>query len=60
MENGCYFRQNRNCSTLTKVSRYCYLGCTIDEFFGKSTVGDVLAEGATRALGKVLAKYYNN
>ena len=42
--------------TLTKVSRYCYLGCTVNEFFGKSTIDDVLAEGATRALGK----YYTN
>ena len=33
-------------TTLTKVSRYCYLGCTIDEFFGKSTIDDILAEGA--------------
>ena len=42
------------------VTKYRYLGCTINEFWYKHTIGNALAEGTSRALGKVLAKYYKN
>ena len=42
------------------VTKYRYLGCTINKFWYKHTIGDALAEGASRALGKVPAKYYKN
>ena len=45
---------------LNKVSKYRYLGCTLDEFMTKNIIGDVLADGASRALGKLLAKFYSN
>ena len=46
--------------TLNVVSSYKYLGCTFNEFLQDVITGNSLAEGAKRALGKVLSKYYSN
>ena len=35
-----------------------YIGVTFNEFLNKKVAGNVLAEGASRALGKFLSKYY--
>ena len=42
------------------VNRYRYLGVTFNELFGKQEPGNILADGANRALGKLLSKYYLN
>ena len=47
-------------STIDIVSYYKYLGVTFNEFLNKNVPGNVLAEGASRALGKLLSKYYLN
>ena len=51
---------NFNGEALERVSSYKYLGCTIDEFLRSEITGNELAEGACRALGKVLSKFYQN
>ena len=45
---------------LNKVSNYRYLGCTLNEHCDFLVTGNSLAEGASRALGKLLAKFYQN
>ena len=42
------------------VTSYRYLGVTLNEHLNKQTPGDILANGASRALGKLLSKYYLN
>ena len=45
---------------LNTVKYYKYLGCVVNEFLDNTITGDTLAEGASRALGKLLSKYYMN
>ena len=45
---------------ITKTEEYKYLGCKMDKNMNSKVTGDSLAEGASRALGKLLAKYYSN
>ena len=45
---------------LQVVSSYRYLGCTFDEFLNEEVTANTLAEGAGRALGKVLSMFYHN
>ena len=42
------------------VSSYRYLGCTINENLDRSVTGNILAQGASKALGKLLSKFYLN
>ena len=46
--------------TLDVVSFYKYLGCTINEYLESTYIGNILSEGASRALGKLLSKFYKN
>ena len=45
---------------IVKTDKYRYLGRTINEFLDSSLTGNTMAEGALRALGKLLSKYYAN
>ena len=45
---------------LQLVDRYRYLGCTINEYLDPNITGNTLAEGASRALGKLIAKFFQN
>ena len=40
------------------VDSYRYLGATVNEFMETDVTGNVLADGASRALGKLLSTYY--
>ena len=65
-----HFRPKRSLKTKTLfhygsslidiVESYQYLGITVNEHLDKQVMGDKLADGATRALGKLLSKYYLN
>ena len=47
-------------NTLEIVDKYRYLGCTINEHLDSTATGNKQAEGAARALGKLLSKYHSN
>jgi hypothetical protein len=47
-------------SLLEVVSNYRYLGVIVSEHLDQQVIGNTLADGATRALGKLLSKYYLN
>ena len=51
-----YFGPNK----LETVNDYKYLGVKFNEYLDKQVPGDSLADGATRALGKLLSKYHLN
>ena len=42
------------------VNSYRYLGATVNEVMEIDVTGNVLADGASRALGKLLSTYYRN
>ena len=42
------------------VNSYRYLGATVNEFIEIDVTANVLADGASRALGKLLSRYYRN
>ena len=47
-------------SQLSVVEQYRYLGVVMQENLDYKITGNKLAEGANRALGKLLGKYYSN
>ena len=46
--------------SITISENYRYLGCTINEYLDNKVTGNAQAEGASRALGKLLSKFYSN
>ena len=44
--------------SITISENYRYLGCTINEYLDNKVTGN--EEGASRALGKLLSKFYSN
>ena len=54
------FRFHLGGNELLVVNNYKYLGFIFDQFMDKHTNGNGLADGASRALGKLLSKYYSN
>ena len=45
---------------ISVVDQYCYLGCTLSQHLIHKATGDSLVGGSGTALGKIIAKHYQN